>query len=100
VEASEIEPRDAVAGLTIWQWAVALALAVRSDPQRAVGRRRGQMSTRILAVAVTAALQLTLIVEAAHAGGTAVPVPEPTTLALLGAGAAVVAVGAWWKHRK
>jgi hypothetical protein len=57
------------------------------------------MSTRILAVAVSAALQVTLVVEAAHAG-VPVNVPEPTTLALLGAGAAVVAIGAWWKHRK
>jgi hypothetical protein len=59
-----------------------------------------QMSARILAVAVSVASQVVLVVKAAHAGGPPVSVPEPTTLALLGAGAAVVAVGAWWKHRK
>jgi hypothetical protein len=58
------------------------------------------MSARILAVAAYAALQVMLVVGAAHAGDLIVSVPEPTTLALLGAGAAVVAVGAWWKHRK
>jgi hypothetical protein len=45
------------------------------------------------------AVQALLIVSRAHAG-VLVTVPEPTTLALLGAGAAVVAVGAWWRHRK
>jgi len=45
------------------------------------------------------AVQALVIVSRAHAG-ILVTVPEPTTLTLLGAGAAVVAVGAWWRHRK
>jgi len=45
------------------------------------------------------AVQALVIVSGAHAGIIAT-VPEPTTLTLLGAGAAVVAVGAWWRHRK
>ena len=45
------------------------------------------------------AVQALVIVSGAHAGITPT-VPEPTTLTLLGAGAAVVAVGAWWRHRK
>ena len=57
------------------------------------------MSAKVLAlVAVTA--QMFLVVRAAQAGSVPTPVPEPTTMALLGAGAAVVAVGAWWRNRK
>jgi len=57
------------------------------------------VSAKVLAlVAVTA--QMFLVVRAAQAGSVPTPVPEPTTMALLGAGAAVVAVGAWWKNRK
>jgi hypothetical protein len=44
-------------------------------------------------------VQALVIVSRAHAGFI-ITVPEPTTLTLLGAGAAVVAVGAWWRHRK
>jgi hypothetical protein len=45
------------------------------------------------------AVQVVLVASAAHAGSV-VRVPEPTTLTLLGAGAAVVAVAEWWRHRK
>jgi hypothetical protein len=34
------------------------------------------------------------------AAGVVSTVPEPGTLTLLGAGAAIVAVGAWWRNRK
>ena len=47
-------------------------------------------------VAVVASL--VLVAGAAYAG--AVDVPEPTSMGLLGVGAAVAAVGAWWKNRK
>jgi PEP-CTERM motif len=53
------------------------------------------MKIALLAVAA----QLLTIVGNAHAG-TATHVPEPASLALLSAGAAVVAVGAWWRNRK
>ena len=56
------------------------------------------MSANVLALAAVAA-QMFLVVRAAQAGEF-VSVPEPTTMALLGAGAAVAAVGAWWKNRK
>ena len=39
-----------------------------------------------------------LVAGTAHAG--VVNVPEPTTMGLLGVGAAVAAVGAWWRNRK
>jgi hypothetical protein len=50
-------------------------------------------------VAALVAAQIIVTVKLAHAG-VATQVPEPASLALLGAGAAVVAVGAWWKNRK
>jgi len=43
--------------------------------------------------------QVFVMVTAANAG-TPVPVPEPTTLGLLGAGAVIAGIGAWWRHRK
>ena len=58
------------------------------------------MTAKTLAQAVIVAAQLLLVVASAHAGGPVVTVPEPMTLSLLGAGAAVVAVGAWWRNRK
>ena len=41
---------------------------------------------------------LVLVAGTAHAGFA--NVPEPTSMGLLGVGAAVAAVGAWWKNRK
>mgnify|MGYP003577516868 CR=1 FL=1 len=54
---------------------------------------------QVLPIAAAVALAIVLSNGQAHAGvvGT---VPEPGTLTLLGAGAAVVAVGAWWRNRK
>jgi PEP-CTERM motif len=55
----------------------------------------------IRSVALIAALvgmQVALMVSTAHAGR--VVMPEPTSLTLLGIGAGVVAVGAWWRNRK
>jgi len=43
-------------------------------------------------------MQITLDISVAHAG--TVRIPEPTSLTLLGLGAGVVAVGAWWRNRK
>jgi hypothetical protein len=54
------------------------------------------MKTGLLA-AIT--LQMFLTVSTANAG-VVTAVPEPASLALLGAGAAVVAAGAWWRNRK
>ena len=53
---------------------------------------------RIVGVAAVVALQATMAVSYAYAG--AVPLPEPTTLALVGIGAGIIAVGAWWKNRQ
>jgi hypothetical protein len=47
-------------------------------------------------VAVVASL--VLVAGTAHAGVS--NVPEPTTMGLLGVGAAAAAVGAWWRNRK
>ena len=59
------------------------------------------MTPKILAQAAIVAAQLLLVVASAHAGEPPVAaVPEPMTLSLLGAGAAVAAVGAWWRNRK
>ena len=58
------------------------------------------MSANVLALAAVAA-PMFLVVRAVQAGDVLVAqVPEPTTMALLGAGAAVAAVGAWWKNWK
>jgi len=43
-------------------------------------------------------MQIVLGAGVAHAG--VAHLPEPTTLTLLGIGAGVVAVGAWWRNRK
>ena len=51
-------------------------------------------------IAVIVLAQLFLVAHAAHAGAPPVPIPEPGTLGLLGSGAAIVALGAWWRHRK
>jgi hypothetical protein len=57
------------------------------------------MKTRYVALIVTlVGTQFALGVSTAHAG--VVSLPEPTSLTLLGLGAGVVAVGAWWRNRK
>jgi hypothetical protein len=57
------------------------------------------MTRKIFSLVALVAVQVSILATAAHAGEP-VLVPEPTTLALLGAGAVVTAVGAWWRHRK
>ena len=52
---------------------------------------------KIIIVAAVAA-QILLAAGNAHAG--LAVMPEPGTLTLLGIGAGVVAVGAWWRNRK
>ena len=55
------------------------------------------MNTKgFMLVAVVASL--VLVAGTAYAG--VADVPEPTSMGLLGVGAAVAAVGAWWKNRK
>ena len=44
--------------------------------------------------------QVFAMVTAANAGELIALVPEPTTLSLLGAGAVIAGIGAWWRHRK
>jgi hypothetical protein len=53
-------------------------------------------------VIAAVAAQLLLFVGAAYAGGETprVSVPEPTTMGLIGVGAAVMAFRAWRKHGK
>jgi hypothetical protein len=56
------------------------------------------MNRKWFSITVTVVAQLFLVAHVAHAG--VATVPEPGTLGLLGAGAAVAALGAWWRHRK
>jgi hypothetical protein len=59
------------------------------------------VTSKTFAQAAIVAAQLLLVVASAHAGEPpVVNIPEPMTLSLLGAGAAVAAVGAWWRNRK
>jgi len=52
----------------------------------------------VAAIVALVGVQVALSVSTAHAG--VAHVPEPTSLTLLGIGAGVVAVGAWWRNRK
>ena len=58
------------------------------------------MTRKSWSIPALVAVQVFVMVAAVHAGEPPVKVPEPTTLALLGAGAAIAEVGAWWRHRK
>ena len=60
------------------------------------------MNRKWLSIAVIVVAQMVLVAHAAQAGDNFPPVavPEPGTLGLLGAGAAIAALGAWWRHRK
>ena len=62
-------------------------------------RNGDEWMKQVLPIVVVVALHIFLNVGDAHAGvvGT---VPEPGTLTLLSAGAAIVALGAWWRSRK
>ena len=51
-------------------------------------------------VSVAALVGMQLLFAAATADAWQQRVPEPTTLTLLGAGSAAVAIGAWWRKRK
>ena len=82
-------------------------LLVLHVADRRISRRRlvhperngDEWMTQVLPIVAVAALQIFLNVSNAHAGvvGT---VPEPGALTLVTAGAAIVAVGAWWRNRK
>jgi len=52
----------------------------------------------IASIVALVGVQIALGVSTAHAG--TAHVPEPMSLTLLGIGAGVVAVGAWWRNRK
>ena len=51
-------------------------------------------------VSVAALVGMQLLFAATSADAWQQRVPEPTTLTLLGAGSAAVAIGAWWRKRK
>ena len=55
---------------------------------------------KIAMIAAFAGMQIVLAVNAAHAGVTPIPVPEPGTMLLLGTSSAVVGVYVWWRNRK
>jgi uncharacterized membrane protein YdcZ (DUF606 family) len=52
----------------------------------------------VVSIVALVGMQIVLGANVAHAG--VAHVPEPTSLTLLGVGAAAVAVGAWWRNRK
>jgi len=54
----------------------------------------------VVSVVALVGLQLLFAATSANAWGTNHRVREPTTLTLLGAGTAAVAIGAWWRKRK
>jgi hypothetical protein len=58
------------------------------------------MNRTWFSITVTVVTQLFLVAHAAYAGAPSTPVPEPGTLGLLGSGAALVSLVAWWRHRK
>lgn len=57
------------------------------------------MTRKSFAIAALVSAHVLAVVTGASAG-TPVPLPEPTTLSLLGAGAVIVGIGAWWRYRK
>ena len=57
------------------------------------------MNLEKLRIAAALGALMWMVAEPAHAGIPS-PIPEPTTLVLLGAGAATVGVVAWWRRRK
>jgi len=65
---------------------------------RAAEDEEDPMNRSWVSIAAIVVALLFLVAHAAHAG--TAPVPEPGTLGLLGSGAAIVALGAWWRHRK
>lgn len=62
-------------------------------------KEEAQMNRTWFSITVTVVAQLFLIAHAAYAGEPAV-VPEPGTLGLLGSGAALASLVAWWRYRK
>jgi hypothetical protein len=58
------------------------------------------MKTQATLSAIVAAAAYSLMLVPDAFAGVIIRVPEPGTFLVLGAGAAVVAVGAWWRNRK
>ena len=67
---------------------------------RAAAEEVDQMNRTWVSITVIVLAQLFLVAHAAHAGEPPFAVPEPGTLGLLGSGAAIAALGVWWRHRK
>jgi len=70
---------------------VAVTVMGRSSSRENCVNAKGFMLVAVVA-------SLVLVAGTAYAG--VANVPEPTSMGLLGVGAAVAAVGAWWKNRK
>ena len=58
------------------------------------------MTRKSFAIAALVTAHVLAVATGADAGTPPVALPEPTTLSLLGAGAVIVGIGAWWRYRK
>src|SRR5262245_6379426 len=93
---------DLTAPVHVAQALRALRAGLRRIPRRTRRSLGTEMETntmkQVLPIAAVVALATVLSAGYAHAGVVG-DVPEPGSLTLVGAGAAIVAVGAWWRSR-